>query len=227
MKRRPGLQEKWTEVVNSLQQIVPSYERASSRISLCQDKKVRAEAVSFAAVKGSQVLDLGSGPGTMSRLVLKAGGEPVLLDASRAMLKASGFPNAVQGVFEQLPFRDEAFECAVSGFAIRDAQDLQTTLIQVNRVLKPGGHLGIADLGKPDNSFLALAIALYLRTVPGIIGLLSTGRAGMRYSSIYDTYALVLHNSELVGFLTKFLGETSLHETQMGGSIVAKSSKRS
>ena len=35
--RRPGLQHKWAYVVNSLQEIVPSYEQASSRISLYVD----------------------------------------------------------------------------------------------------------------------------------------------------------------------------------------------
>src|SRR5713226_1925517 len=97
-RRRPGLQGKWAHVVNSLQEIVPFYERASSRISLFGDRRMRLEAVTFVARRGGLVLDLGAGPGTMSRLVVSGGGEPVLLDASRIMLKTSGFPNVVSGV---------------------------------------------------------------------------------------------------------------------------------
>lgn len=221
-QRRPGLQHKWAYVVNSLQEIVPSYEQASSRISLFADKRMRREAVAFAVKKGDRVLDLGSGPGTMSRVVARAGGEPVLLDASRAMLKASGFPNTVRGVFEQLPFRDGIFDGAVSGFALRDAHDLRVALAQVSRVLKPRGRFAICDLGKPDGFFRALAVALYLRVMPSVIGLVSTGRVGLRYGSLFDTYNLVLHNSELAGLLSRYVGQTTLHETQMGGSIVAK-----
>ncbi|MDE1852645.1 MAG: methyltransferase domain-containing protein [Thaumarchaeota archaeon] len=221
-RRRPGLQQKWGHVVNSLQGIVPSYERASSRISLFQDRRMRLEAVSFAARKDALVLDLGAGPGTMSRVVARAGGEPVLLDASRVMLRSSGFPNAVQGVFEHLPFRDGVFDGAVSGFAVRDAHDLPKALGQLSRVLKPGGRFALCDLGKPDGPFRALAVAAYLRTVPPVIGLATTGRAGLRYGSLYDTYNLVLHNSELKKLLSLSLGEVSIHETQMGGSIVAK-----
>lgn len=224
--RRPGLQRKWAYVVNSLQEIVPSYEQASSRISLFQDRRMRREAVSFAARKGSLVLDLGAGPGSMSRVVRAAGGWPVLLDASRVMLKASGFPNIVQGIFEYLPFRDEVFDGAVSGFAVRDAHDLPIALAQLARVLKPGGRFAMCDLGKPDDLVRALAVAMYLRVMPPIIGLASTGRVGLRYGSLFDTYNLVLRNSDLEAILTSYLGETTLHRTQMGGSVVAKSVKR-
>lgn len=220
--RKPGLQEKWGYVVNSLQGIVPSYEQASSRISLFQDKRMRAEAVAFAAREGDLILDLGAGPGTMSKVVSSAGGDPVLLDASRAMLKASRFKNTVQGVFEHLPFREGVFDGAVSGFAVRDAHDLPAALAQLNRVLRPGGRFAACDLGKPDNPVKALALALYIRVVPSVIGLASTGRAGLRYGSLFATYNLVLHNSELRDMLCRYLGDADVHETQMGGAIVAK-----
>jgi len=212
----------WAYVVNSLQEIVPSYERASSRISLYADRRMRAEAVSFAVTKGSLILDLGSGPGTMSKVVASAGGAPVLLDASRVMLNASGFPNAVQGIFEYLPFREGVFDGAVSGFALRDAHELRLALAQLARVLKKEGRFALCDLGKPDDPLKALAVAMYIRVIPPLIGLASVGRVGLRYGSLFDTYALVLHNSELASLLGRYLGSTSLHETQMGGSIVVK-----
>jgi demethylmenaquinone methyltransferase/2-methoxy-6-polyprenyl-1,4-benzoquinol methylase len=222
-RRRPGLQHKWAYVVNSLQEIIPSYELASSRISLFADRRMRAEAVAFVVRKGSLILDMGSGPGTMSKVVVRAGGEPVLVDASRAMLGASGFLNAVQAVFEHLPFRDNVFDGAVSGFAVRDAHDLPVALGQLARVLKRGSRFAIADLGKPDNPMKEVAIALYLRTMPPIIGLATAGRVGLKYGSLYDTYALVLRNSQLVAILSRYIGRTTIHETQMGGSIVVKS----
>ena len=226
-RRRPGLQGKWAYVVNSLQKILPSYEVASSRISLHADKRMRAEAVAFAVRKGGLILDLGSGPGTLSRVVERAGGDSVLLDASRAMLGASGFLNSVQGIFESLPFREGSFDGAVSGFAVRDAHDLPTALAQLARVLKPGARFAMADLGKPDNPFLRVAVAMYLRIVPAAIGLATTGRAGLSYGSLFDTYVLVLRNSELRTVLTELVGPTEVHQTQMGGAIVAKCVKPS
>ena len=212
--------------MNSLQGIVASYELASSRISLFADRRMRSEAVSFAVRRGDLILDLGSGPGTLSKVVRRGGGEPVLLDASRVMLRASGFPNAVQGVFEYLPFREGVFDGAVSGFAVRDAHDLRVALAKLSLALKPGGRFALCDLGKPDAPLKALAVAMYIRVMPPIIGLVTTGRAGLRYASLFDTYLLVLHNSELVALLTRSIGPTKLHATQLGGSIVAMCQKR-
>jgi len=185
------------------------------------------EAVSFATGKGELTLDLGAGPGNMSKVVSRAGGDPVLLDASHAMLRSSEFPNAVQAVFEFLPFRDAVFDGAVSGFAVRDAHDLKKALGQLTNVLKPGARFAVCDLGKPDAKLKELFVGFYLRVVPPIIGLATTGRAGLRYASLYDTYVLVLHNSELVSLLRRYLGQATIHETQMGGSIVVKCTKSS
>jgi len=225
-RRKPGLQRKWAYVVNSLQEILPSYEVASSRISLFADRRMRLEAATFATVDGGLVLDLGSGPGTMSKVVGSLGGDPVLFDASRAMLKASGFANAVLGIFESLPFREGVFDGAVSGFAVRDAHDLRAALGELARTLKPGARFALCDLGKPDGPVRALVVALYLRVVPNVIGLFTAGRTGLRYGSLFDTYILVLHNSELAAMLRSYVGPASLHETQMGGSIVVKCTKK-
>ncbi|HME18209.1 MAG TPA: methyltransferase domain-containing protein, partial [Nitrososphaerales archaeon] len=212
----------WAYVVNSLQKIIPSYELASSRISLYNDRRMRAEVVAFAVRSGSLVLDLGSGPGTLSRVVAKAGGDAVLLDVSRAMLDTAPFALKVQGAFEYLPFRSDAFDAVVSGFAVRDALDLGAALGQVRGVLKKGGRFAFCDLGKPGSAAKAVMIAAYLRTVPNVIGLLTAGRGGLRYGSLFDTYLLVLNNRELAAALSTRFGRVSVHETQLGGSIVAK-----
>jgi len=221
-KRRPGLQGKWGYVVNSLQEIVPSYEKASSMISLYADRWMRARSVAFAATRGSLVLDLGAGPGVMSRLVASRGAQPVLLDVSQTMLSASHFPDKVRGTFEFLPFRSGVFDSAVSGFALRDAHDLPKALGELARAIKPGGRLSFCDLGKPDSLILALFVALYLRTVPAIIGLATAGKSGLLYGSIFDTYILAPHNSELKDALSLRFESVEVEETQLGGSIVVK-----
>ncbi|MFI5404410.1 MAG: methyltransferase domain-containing protein [Candidatus Gagatemarchaeaceae archaeon] len=221
-QRRRGLQTKWAYIVNSLQEIIPSYEQASSLISLHADRRMRPEAVSFAVSPGALVLDLGAGPGTMSSFVVRAGGEPVLLDASRLMLRASDFPNRVQATFENMPFRDGVFDGAVSGFALRDAYDLKKALAQLSRVLKVGGRFSLCDLGKPDSAVGTILLGAYMRIVPNVVGLISVGRSGLRYGSLFDTFVLTPHNGELVSLLSRFFREVHIHATQLGGSIVVK-----
>lgn len=223
--RRPGLQNKWESVVNSLQGIIPSYELASRRISLFADRWMRSRAVRFAVTPGSLVLDLGAGPGTMSRLVEKCGGNPVLLDVSRAMLRASSFRDRVQGTFENLPFREGSFDAVVSGFALRDARDLMGALAQVSAVLRAGGRFALCDLGKPDSEAKLIALACYLRVMPNLIGLATAGRSGLSYGSLFDTYVLTLRNSQLSALISRFFSSVAMVEAQMGGSIVVECSK--
>jgi demethylmenaquinone methyltransferase / 2-methoxy-6-polyprenyl-1,4-benzoquinol methylase len=225
-RRRVGLQGKWARVVNSLQVIAPSYEKASSRISLYEDRRMREETVNFAVKTDATILDLGAGPGTMSRLVAERGGRPVLLDVSRVMIRSSNFNDRVQGAFEFLPFRPEAFDAVVSGFALRDAMDLRAALSQVSAVLRPGGRFGFCDLGKPDSVAAGLILGFYLRLAPGLIGLASAGRVGLRYGSLFDTYVLVLRNGDLEILLRMYFAMVNLHVTQMGGSIVGSCIKK-
>jgi len=225
-KRHLGLQGKWGHVVNSLQEIISSYEVASSIISIYADRRMRADSIAFAVERGSAVLDLGAGPGGMSKLVAAKGGEPVLLDVSRAMLRTSDFENRIVGTFEFLPFREGTFDSVISGFALRDAYDLPCAIRQLAFVLKPGGRLSICDLGKPDSAVAALFVAFYLRTAPAIIGLLKAGSVGRGYASIFDTYVLALHNSELKALLSLRFAKVEIEEKHLGGSIIVRCVKR-
>ncbi len=67
--RRPGLQDKWGYVFDSLESIIPIYETGSRRIALFSDSRMRERVVEYAVKGPGFVLDLGSGPGTMARVV--------------------------------------------------------------------------------------------------------------------------------------------------------------
>ncbi|QQG49111.1 MAG: methyltransferase domain-containing protein [archaeon] len=218
--RRPGLQRKWSHVVNSLQRVVPSYELASSRIALFGDGKMRRAVADFLTGSEGAILDLGSGPGTMAKALRKARLAVVLLDISRPMLKASGSPDSVQGLFEHLPFRDSSFAGAASSYAIRDSRDLPAALSELARVVRPGGRVGVCDLGKPDSPVKGLLVAAYLRTVPSVLGLVTAGRQGLAYGSLFDTYVLTLPNSSLLAAFSRHFGGVTIAEPNLGASIV-------
>jgi demethylmenaquinone methyltransferase/2-methoxy-6-polyprenyl-1,4-benzoquinol methylase len=221
---RPGLHSKWKGVVDSLEAIIPIYEKGSSRISLFSDRAMREEVASFAvgAGRGAFVLDLGAGPGTLSRVVAHAGGTPVLADASRKMLSRAPEFDRVQCVFESLPFRPGTFGSAVAGFSLRDSQDLETAMTQIRQVIRPGGRFAFCDLGKPASKVKAAMVGGYIRVAPPLIGFLTGGRSGLRFGSLRDTYRLVLDNRSLCQFLSKYFGDVGITERQMGGSIVVR-----
>jgi demethylmenaquinone methyltransferase / 2-methoxy-6-polyprenyl-1,4-benzoquinol methylase len=221
---RPGLHAKWKGVVDSLEAIIPIYEKGSSRISLFSDKAMRDEVASFAVAgeRGLLVLDLGAGPGTLSRVVARSGGSPVLADASRKMLSMAPEFDRVQCVFEFLPFRPGAFGAAVAGFSLRDSQDLETALTQIRQAIRPAGRFASCDLGKPASKAKAALVGGYIRVAPPLIGFLTGGRSGLRFGSLHDTYRLVLDNKKLCGLLSSYFGEVAITERRMGASVVVR-----
>lgn len=221
-RRRAGLQDKWKYVFDSLESIIPVYERGSSMISLFSDREMRSEAVAFAVKGDGLVLDLGSGPGTMAASATRAGGDVVLLDASRKMLGAASGENRVQAVFEHLPFRDSAFEGVIAGFSLRDSMDLVLAVAEVRRVTKAGGRFSFCDLGKPESFGKAVALGFYIRAVVPLIGAVSGGRKGLGFSSLYETYLLTLTNGSLVKLLSGYFSSASITEQRLGGSIVVR-----
>jgi demethylmenaquinone methyltransferase / 2-methoxy-6-polyprenyl-1,4-benzoquinol methylase len=220
--RRPGLQSRWRYVFDSLESIIPVYETGSSRISLFSDSRMRAEVVKFAVTRQRElVLDLGAGPGTMSKLVALARGEPVLLDASRRMLAVAQGENKIQAVFESLPFRDGAFTSIVAGFSLRDSMDLFQALGEVRRIARSGARFSFCDLGKSDSFGKALALGVYIRVGAPMIGALTGGRRGLAFGSLYATYLLTLPNNELANLLRRYFSSVTLKAERLGGSIVA------
>lgn len=94
-----------------------------------------------------RVLDIGSGPGRDALLLQERGLEVVCLDASSAMVelcKQKGL-NAVEGDFMSIPFSESSFQgvWAYTSLLHISKKDLDKALIEIKRVLKPGGILGL------------------------------------------------------------------------------------
>ncbi|MCH8025255.1 MAG: class I SAM-dependent methyltransferase [Chloroflexi bacterium] len=98
-----------------------------------------------------RVLDIGCGCAGFTRVLehqARLEQPPVGLDLSRGMLSLArrdtageGAPALTQGTAAALPFADATFQLIVSGHAFKylDDDELHSTLVEAQRVLKPGG----------------------------------------------------------------------------------------
>lgn len=114
----------------------------------------------------SNVLDLACGTGTLAILAKQtvpdsviAGldGDPTVLSIAEKKIEKAGC--AIQlhcGWSHELPFGDDSFDRVLSSlfFHHLTLQDKRQTLLEIFRVLKPGGELHVADWGKPDNGLM-------------------------------------------------------------------------
>jgi demethylmenaquinone methyltransferase/2-methoxy-6-polyprenyl-1,4-benzoquinol methylase/phosphoethanolamine N-methyltransferase len=116
---------------------------------------------------GEKVLDVGCGTGNLTLAALfKAGtnGTVYGIDASPEMIevakkKASrSAPEIVfeVGLIEKLAFPDTTFDVVISRLAIHHLPDdlKRAGFAEILRVLKPGGHVLIADFLQPSNHIL-------------------------------------------------------------------------
>ena len=107
---------------------------------------------------GEEVLDVGCGAGTDSLVAAQMvgpEGSVTGIDMTREMLaKARSTAEAmsvanvefVEGEAEEMPFEDGSFDVVISNGVIDLIPDKDAVFSEINRVLRPGGRLQIADV---------------------------------------------------------------------------------
>lgn len=117
----------------------------------------------------SLVLDLGCGPGEDLNYFASAGHWPIGLDrSSMALSLAQGFPR-IRGDLRSLPFPDASVHAvwAYASLLHVDASEVEATLSEWTRVLRPKGIIGFStSLGGDSGWELAPAAAARMPTMP-------------------------------------------------------------
>jgi demethylmenaquinone methyltransferase/2-methoxy-6-polyprenyl-1,4-benzoquinol methylase len=176
--------------------IAPRYDLLNHVLSANVDRLWRRRtARRFRAVLArpdAAVLDICCGTGDLTMALLKhrpAGARPILAaDFAREMLsraarkldarKCAG-RNAValEADALHLPFKSESLDLIVTAFGFRNLANYEAGLREFNRVLKPGGKLGILEFSEPGG-LVGKAYAVYFRRVLPAIGRLVCGNDG-------------------------------------------------
>ena len=112
--------------------------------------------------EGETVLDLGSGGGIDVILSARRVGETGLaygldmtdemLALARANAQEAGVRNAIflKGVIEQVPLPAESVDVVISNCVINLSTDKAAVLMEIARVLRPGGRVGVSDVVAED-----------------------------------------------------------------------------
>ena len=93
-----------------------------------------------------QVLELGAGTGKLTRVLVELGHDVHATEPDEAMLDvlraALPLVRASRTSAEEIPLPDRSVDVVVAGEAL-DLFDLERALPEINRVLRPGGHLAV------------------------------------------------------------------------------------
>ena len=114
--------------------------------------------------KGFKVLDVASGTADLALIFAKKVGETGEVwhtDLNESMLKIgrdriinSGYllPSILCDA-EKMPFSNNYFDIVVVGFGLRNMSDIDESLKEFYRIIKPGGKLLVLEFSKVDNFF--------------------------------------------------------------------------
>lgn len=160
----------------------PTYDRWSRLLSLGQDPRWRRFLVSRVDVgREETVLDVATGTAAVAiELVRRTGCSVVGLDQSPEMLatgrgrvERAGLTERIQlveGSAERLSFPDASFDALTFTYLLRYVEDPAATLVELARVVRPGGTIAALEFGLPRGVWRPLW-ELYVR-----VGLPLAGR---------------------------------------------------
>lgn len=146
-----------------------------------------------------------------------------MLTRARENLARTRYKNIVDFVYGNaidLPFDDNTFDCATIGFALRNVPDVEKTIQEMKRVVKPGGKVVSLELFKPTAPVFKQIYALYFKHLVPILGKLGIGKSGP-YSYLSHSVWVFPHQREIKKlFVEAGLSEAAYFELTGGVATV-------
>jgi demethylmenaquinone methyltransferase/2-methoxy-6-polyprenyl-1,4-benzoquinol methylase len=175
--------------------IAGRYDLLNHVLSLNIDKgwrrKVRAEIADILAKPEAVVLDVACGTGDLSlELKHKANAAIIGTDFCRPMLAVAtekiesngGMLPLVEADAMALSFADDSFDAVTIAFGLRNLPDHFAGLMELLRILKPGGKLVVLECSNPSlPGFRQLFKFYFEQLVPRIGGVISGSRGAYTY----------------------------------------------
>lgn len=178
-----GEGSKQEQIRRMFDKIAPSYDRLNHALSLGIDRRWRRTAVdALGKHQPQQILDIATGTGDFALLLAKrikpqhivgADISEGMMAVGREKVKEEGLQNVISFQHEdcmQLSFPDGSFDAVTSSYGVRNFQNLDKGLQEMQRVLRPDGHLLIVELTPPPRFPMKQLFWLYAHVVMPLLG---------------------------------------------------------
>jgi len=173
------------QVQKMFDNIAHKYDFLNRFLSLGIDVFWRKKAIKMLAKhKPKKILDVATGTADFALATLPLQPEEVIgVDISEGMLDVGRKKITDQGIInvqleygdsEQLKFEDNQFDAVIVAFGVRNFENLDQGLAEINRVLKPGGVAMILEFSKPTGLF-GVIFSIYNKTLLPLWGKLFSG----------------------------------------------------
>lgn len=178
------LKDKQKKVNGIFDSVANQYDLMNDLLSLGIHRLWKRTAIEKAQLRpGQKILDLAGGTGDLAALIapkITQSGQLVLADINNAMLSLGrdrlldkglfGNIHFVQADAQALPFEENSFDRITLAFGIRNFPDKSKALIDLYRILKPGGMLIILEFTTPSLPGVSELYDLYSFKVLPLVG---------------------------------------------------------
>ena len=207
--------EKTQQVEQMFDRIAPTYDKLNHRLSWDIDRGWRKKAIrQLMPFAPKTLLDIATGTGDFAILAARmlqpkrlvgADISEGMMEIGRQKVKAEGLDGII--TFEKedctaLSYPDNTFDAVTAAFGIRNFADLDKGLAEMCRVVKPGGHLSIAELTTPVSFPMKQLFHVYSHSVLPVYGRLIS-KDTSAYSYLTKTIEAFPQGERMVGILKK------------------------
>jgi demethylmenaquinone methyltransferase / 2-methoxy-6-polyprenyl-1,4-benzoquinol methylase len=117
-----------------------------------------------------------------------------------------------------LPYEEESFDAVSVGFGARNLADLEHGLLEMSRVLKPGGRLVILEITQPRRPPLSTFFALWFDRLVPLLGTVAGDREA--YTYLPESVKRFPPPEGLAELMDR-VGLERIHYTILAGGIIA------
>jgi demethylmenaquinone methyltransferase / 2-methoxy-6-polyprenyl-1,4-benzoquinol methylase len=191
----------YKESLSKKEQVAKMFDNISHRydflnhfLSLGIDKSWRKKAIRILEPLHPQyILDVATGTGDFALQALALKPKKITgIDISEGMLEIgrkkvrdrnlSAIIDLIHGDSENLPFEENKFDAVTVAFGVRNFENLKRGMLEICRVLKPGGTLVVLEFSKPSRFPFKQVYNFYFKYIlPKIGSAVSNDKAAYTY----------------------------------------------
>jgi demethylmenaquinone methyltransferase/2-methoxy-6-polyprenyl-1,4-benzoquinol methylase len=186
---------KKSQVAGMFNEIAGRYDFLNRFLSAGIDITWRKKAIrELKDIRPQSILDVATGTGDVTILAYKLlqPAKIVGIDIADEMLNLgrkkiekldlSGKIELVQGDGETINYSQNSFDAVTVAFGVRNFENLEAGLVEMLRVLKPGGKISILEFSKPKASIFKGLYYMYMRIIaPGFGKLIANNKQAYEY----------------------------------------------
>jgi demethylmenaquinone methyltransferase/2-methoxy-6-polyprenyl-1,4-benzoquinol methylase len=222
------LQNKKGLVQNVFDQVYDQYDLMNDLMSLGVHRIWKKTLLNMMSPSSNhKLIDVASGTGDIAKLFLSEVNKMAhitCVDPNKGMIKKAKeklnkFENLkwVISPAEKLPVKDNSFDFYTISFGLRNTKNLNRTLSEAYRVLKPGGRFLCLEFSKIQNSGLNFIYKNYSKVIPQL-GKLVIGEKEP-YEYLIKSIENFVNQEELIDLMKKNLFEKCTYRNLSGGIV--------